>query len=131
MTVRNKLREIFNLHISFPHLHPLFPQIQAHSLLSPASPFSSHCKHILFYQRGLTYILPVYSFSPTTPTRRGCTQLPLARYRPRCILKNGKGNERHLHCLRFSRSSRQVDGERINRQLSDLYVVIKSLALST
>ena len=59
------------------------------------------------------------SFSPATPTPRGCTQLPLARYRLYCILRDGRGNERQLHCLRFLRSSRQVDCARKNGQLYD------------
>ena len=71
----------------------------------------------VFYQRGLTrekgsLLKPSFypcSFSPAMPTARGCTQLPLTRYRLYCILKNGRGNERQLHCLRFLRSSRQVD----------------------
>ena len=70
------------------------------------------------------------SFSPATPTPRGCTQLPLARYQLHCILKNGRGNERQLLCLRFLCSSRQVDCARKNRQLSDLDVLIKSLVTS-
>ena len=80
---------------------------------------SSVFKHII--------ISPVHSFSPVTPTPRACTQLPLTRYRLHFILKNGRGNERQFHCLRFLCSSRQVDCERKNRQLSDLYVLTKSL----
>ena len=48
-------------------------------------------------------------FFTSHATPRGCTQLPLARYRLHFILKNRKGNERQLHCLRFLRSSRQMD----------------------
>ena len=51
----------------------------------------------------------MHSFSPATPTHRGCTQLPLAGYRLHCILKIPRGIERQLDCLRFLRSSRQVD----------------------
>ena len=69
------------------------------------------------------------SFSPATPTHRGCIQLPLARYPLHCELKNGSDNERQLHCLRFLRPSRQVACALKNRQLSDLYVLIKSLLL--
>ena len=43
--------------------------------------------------------------------------------------KEREGNERQLNCLRFLRSSRQVDCARKNRQLSDLYLVIKSLLI--
>ena len=75
------------------------------------------------------YILPVHSFSPPTPTPRGCTQSPLASYQLHCILKNGRGNESQFHCLRFSRSSCQVDCARKNRQLSGLYVLLKSLLI--
>ena len=72
------------------------------------------------------YILSVQFFSSYAhPT--GCTQLPLARYRLHCILKNGMGNKRQFHCLRFLRSSRQMDCARKSRQLNDLYVLIKSL----
>ena len=53
--------------------------------------------------------------------------MSLARYRLHCILKYGRGNERQLHCLRFLRPSRQVDCARKTRQLSDLYVLTKSL----
>ena len=67
-------------------------------------------------------MLSVHSFSPAAPTPRGCTQLPLA-YRLHCILKNGKVHERQPHCLRFLRSSRQVDCARKNRELSDLNVL--------
>ena len=52
------------------------------------------------------------SFPPATPTpRRWCTQLPLALYRLHCMLKNGRGKERQLHCLRLLRFRRQVDCE--------------------
>ena len=50
-----------------------------------------------------------------------------ACYRMHCILMNRRDIERQLNCLRFLRSSRQVDCARKNRQLSDLYVLIKSL----
>ena len=66
-------------------------------------------------------------FSPATPTPRGCTQQPKARYRKHCMLKNGRGNERQLRCLQFIRPSRQADCARKNRQLDDLYVLITSL----
>ena len=69
----------------------------------------------------------MHSFSPATPTLRGCTQLPLARHQLRCIVQNGKGNDRQLLCLPFLRSSRQVDCASKNLQLSDLYVLIKFL----
>ena len=68
------------------------------------------------------YILLVHSFSLATPTLR-------SRYRLHCILKNG--NERQLYCLRFLSISRQVDCARKNRQLSDLYVLIKPLIQQT
>ena len=73
----------------------------------------------------------MYSLSSATPTHTGCTQLELARYRLHCLLKSGRGNKRQLHCLRFLRSSRQVNCARKNRQLSDLHVNIKSLVLVT
>ena len=72
----------------------------------------------------------MHSFSAATPTHRGCTQLPLARYRLHSILKNGRRYEKQFHCLQFSRSRRQVDSARKNRQLSDLYVITKSLPWS-
>ena len=50
-----------------------------------------------------------FSFSPATPTLRGWTQLSLARWRLHCILQNGRVKGKQFHCLRFLRSSRQVD----------------------
>ena len=47
------------------------------------------------------YILPVQSFSPATHSPTGCTRLPLARYRLRCILNSGRGNKRQFHILQF------------------------------
>ena len=66
------------------------------------------------------------SFSPAMLTCRGCTQLLLARWRLHCncILQNGKGNGRQLHCLRFLLSSRQMNCAR------DLTVLIKSLIIA-
>ena len=64
--------------------------------------------------KGVQFSLPVYSFSPVMST-----QLPLTRYRLHCMLKNGWDNKRQLHCLRFLRSSRQVEFARKHRQLSD------------
>ena len=64
----------------------------------------------------------MYSFSPATVTLRGSTQLSLACYRLHCILRDGRDNERQLHCFRFLRSNQQVDSARKNRQLSDFYV---------
>ena len=46
---------------------------------------------------------------------------------PHCILKNGRGNEIQLYCLRFLRSIRQVDCACKNRQLSGLCLLIKCL----
>ena len=65
----------------------------------------------------------------TSHSHSQSTQLPLVRYQVHCVLKNAKGNERQLHCLRFLRSSRQVECARKNRQLSDLYVLMKSLVI--
>ena len=62
----------------------------------------------------------MHSFSPVTTT-----QLPQAWYRLHCILKKRRGNERKLHRLLCFCSGRQVDCARTNRQLSDLYVLIK------
>ena len=58
---------------------------------------------------------------------RGCTQLPLDRDRLHCILREAQRET--THCLRFLRSSRQVDCARKIRQLSDLCVLIKSLII--
>ena len=66
------------------------------------------------------------SFSPSMPTPRGRTQLPLARYRLHCILQNEKGIGRQLHCLRLLRSSRQMDRACKNLQLTDRTVLIKT-----
>ena len=71
----------------------------------------------------------MYSFSPATSTPRGCTQLPLAHWRLHCLLQNGRGKRRQLHCLRFLRSSRQVDCAHKTLQLTDLSVLIHSLAI--
>ena len=57
-----------------------------------------------------------------------CSQ---ARYQLHYILQNGWRNERQLHCLRFLRSSRQVDCALKNGQLSDLYVLIKIFGRNT
>ena len=69
----------------------------------------------------------MHSFWSATPTPRGCTQLPLARYRLHSVLKNWRGNERQLYCLRLSRSSRQVDCARKSPLLTNLYIPIESL----
>ena len=70
----------------------------------------------------------MHSFSPTTPTPRGCTHLPLVRWRLHCILLNGRRKGRQLHCLRFlTLFSSQVDCARKNRHLTHLTLLIKSL----
>ena len=73
------------------------------------------------------YILPVHNFSPATPTPRGCPKLPLARWRLQYTLQNRRGKGRHLNCLWFLSSSRQLDWAPKNLQLLDLTVLTKSL----
>ena len=67
------------------------------------------------------------SFSPATPTPKECIQQPLAHWQLHCILQNGSGEGRQHQCLRFLRSSRQVDCAGKNWQLGDLTVLIRSL----
>ena len=56
-------------------------------------------KRVKFFSLSLHFTRA--QFSPATPTPRGCTQRPLARYRLHCILKNGRVSERQRHCLQF------------------------------
>ena len=74
--------------------------------------FSFRLQSGLSISWALAYILRAHSFSPITPTPRGCTQLPLVLCRScrlHCILQNGRDNRRQLRCLQRLPSCRQVD----------------------
>ena len=80
---------------------------------SPTDELSKQIKEGGLTREFSSTFMPVFNpctvLPSATPTPRGCTQLLRGRCRLHCILRNGRGNDRQLHCLRFLFFSHQVD----------------------